>query len=244
MEKSNWRRVLLPAVYLVIIAAITVAPTVVAAGQDEPPVVVPGAINSEPPSDAILLFGGADLSQWQRKDSSPARWDVKDNAMTVVKKTGPIFTKQKFGDCQLHIEWRTPAKVVGSGQKRGNSGIFLQSRYEVQVLDSYDNKTYFDGQAGAIYKQHVPLVNVCRKPGEWQTYDIIYTAPRFEKNGTVARPAFITVLQNGVLVQNHVKIKGNTAGKLQNYKKHDDAPLMLQDHGAPVSYRNIWIRKL
>ncbi len=211
----------------------------------EPLVVTPGETDSAPPSDAIVLFDGTDLSHWQGRNGKPAEWEVKDGVMTVVKKKGSIMTKEKFGDCQLHIEWRTPEKVIGSGQKRGNSGIFLQGRYEVQVLDSYNNKTYFDGQAGAIYKQYPPLVNVCRKPGEWQSYDIIYTAPRFDDDGSLASPAFITVLQNGVLIQNHVEIKGKTSGKKQTYNKHGlHEPLMLQDHGNPVSYRNIWIRHL
>jgi len=212
--------------------------------KSEPVVVTPGLTSADPPSDAIVLFDGTDLSHWWGRNGKEPKWQVDNGILTVVKKTGSIVSKENFGDCQLHIEWRTPSVVVGDGQKRGNSGIFLQGRYEVQVLDSYNNKTYFDGQAGAIYKQHAPLVNVCRKPGEWQTYDIIYSAPRFEKDGAVAKAAFVTVLQNGVLVQNHVKIKGNTSGKLQKYKKHGDAPLMLQDHGNPVSYRNIWIRRL
>ena len=213
--------------------------------QAEPKVITPGITNTAPPSDAIILFDGSNLDKWQGRKGKAAAWKVKDGVATVAKKKGSIITKDKFGDCQLHIEWRTPAKIVGNGQKRGNSGIFLQGRYEVQVLDSYDNKTYTDGQAAAIYKQHAPLVNACREPGEWQAYDIIYKAPRFTEDGKVETPAFITVLQNGVLVQNHVELKGNTAGKIPKYSKHDlEGPIMLQDHSNPVSYRNIWIRKL
>jgi hypothetical protein len=210
-----------------------------------PPVVTPGE-GAAPPSDAIVLFDGIHTSAWQHSKGEPVQWKVEDGAMTVVKKTGNILTKQGFGDCQLHIEWRTPAEVVGESQGRGNSGIFLQSRYELQVLDSYNNRTYSNGQAGSLYKQAIPLVNACRKPGEWQAYDAIYTAPRFAEDGTVQRPAFITVLQNGVLVQNHFELKGPTEYIGQpKYKKHNPKePLMLQDHGNPVSYRNIWIREL
>lgn len=233
------------AAVLIVMGTLIIPRLMAAEDQSEPPVVMPGLINSAPPSDGIVLFDGTDLSQWQGRNGKAAEWEVHDGAVTVVKKKGSIVSKEKFGDCQLHIEWRTPENVVGDGQKRGNSGIFLQGRYELQVLDSYDNKTYPNGQAGAVYKQHVPLVNVCRKPGEWQAYDIIYTAPRFKDDGTVESPAFITVLQNGVLIQNHVEIKGNTSGKGQKYTQHElEQPLMLQDHSDPVSYRNIWIRKL
>jgi hypothetical protein len=165
--------------------------------------------------------------------------------MTVVKGAGNIVTKRSFGDCQLHIEFRTPAVVVGEGQGRGNSGIFLQSRYEVQVLDNYNNRTYSNGQAGSIYKQHIPLVNACRPPGEWQTYDIIYTAPRFNADGIRIAPGRVTVIQNGVLVQNNVEIRGTTEyDTMPKNFAHGKAPLELQDHGNPVSYRNIWIRDL
>jgi hypothetical protein len=165
--------------------------------------------------------------------------------MTVQKGAGDIRTKQAFGDCQLHIEWRAPVEVIGDSQGRGNSGIFLQSTYEVQVLDSYNNRTYSNGQAASIYKQHMPLVNACRPPGEWQTYDIIYEAPIFHDDGTLARPAFITVIHNGVLVQNHVMLKGHTPYiGLPKYTAHGKLPIRLQDHGNPVSFRNIWIREL
>jgi hypothetical protein len=209
------------------------------------PVVTPGA-GTAPPSDAVALFNGRDLSQWQNENGGAARWKVEKGVMTVVNKTGNIYTKQAFGDCQLHLEWKIPAMVVGEGQGRGNSGVFLQSRYEIHILDSYNNQTYSNGQAGSIYKQSIPLVNVCRKPGEWQTFDVVFTAPRFAEDGTLQKPAFITVFQNGVLVQNHVELRGSTAyiGE-PTYQKHNlREPLMLQDHGSPVSFRNIWIREM
>lgn len=199
----------------------------------------------DPPSDAIVLFDGKDLSKWTTAQNSEAKWDIKDDAMIVTKGKGDIKTKQTFGDMQLHIEWRTPDEVVGEGQGRGNSGIFLQERYELQVLDSYESVTYSNGQAGSIYKQSIPLVNACLKPGEWQTYDVIYMAPRFSENGRVIIPAYVTVLQNGVLVQNHTQIQGGTEFKgLPVYRAHGKASIQLQDHGNPVSYRNIWVREL
>ena len=210
-----------------------------------PEVVTPGEGNL-PPSDAVVLFDGKDLSQWEASNGNDASWNVHDKIMTIVPKSGSIRTKRSFGDCQLHIEWRTPEKVEGNGQGRGNSGIFLMGKYELQVLDSYNNVTYSNGQAGSIYKQHIPLVNACKAPGEWQSYDIIFTAPRFNEDGTVKKAARITVLQNGVLIQNNVKIEGGTvfAGK-PVYEKHPEKlPLLLQDHNNPVSYRNIWIREL
>jgi hypothetical protein len=210
-----------------------------------PSVVTPG-VGTAPPSDAIVLFDGRDLSHWQQADGTAARWAVADGAMTVVKGTGDLRTKRAFGDCQLHVEWRTPSTVKGEGQGRGNSGVFLQERYEVQVLDSFNNRTYSNGQAASFYKQHIPQVNASRPPGEWQTYDIIYTAPRFGDDGKVLRPAYATVLHNGVLVQHHVEIKGTTAYiGAPRYEKHGARePLELQDHGDPVSYRNIWIREI
>ena len=215
--------------------------------KPEPKVITPGKTNADPPSDAIILFNGKDLSSWvDTNGTATAKWKLDNGVMTVEKGQGDIHTKQKFGDCQLHIEWRTPAEVKGESQGRGNSGIFLMGRYEVQVLDNYINKTYSNGQAGSIYKQHIPLVNVCKPPGEWQTYDIIFTAPRFSDNGMISIPARITVIQNGVLVQNNVTIWGSTAyiGS-PAYEKHEaKEPLKLQDHGNPVSYRNIWIREL
>jgi hypothetical protein len=210
--------------------------------RDEPKIIDAGP----PPSDAIVLFNGEDLAQWtSQKDGGAARWEIKDGVATV-NGTGTIVTRQSFGDCQLHIEWATPEKVKGEGQGRGNSGVYLQNRYELQVLDSYENKTYFHGQAGSIYKQHAPLVNVCREPGQWQSYDIVFHAPRFDPGGKLLKAATITVLQNGVLVQDHVEILGATGPKgAPKYEAHAlKQPLALQDHGNPVKYRNIWIREL
>jgi hypothetical protein len=193
-----------------------------------------------------VLFDGKDLSEWESAKGGPAKWTVGNAAFTVSKGTGDIRTKRAFGDCQLHIEWRAPAEVAGDGQDRGNSGVYLQGRYEVQVLDSYNNMTYVNGQAASIYKQYIPLVNASRKPGEWQTYDVFFRAPRFSEDGTLDKPAYITVVHNGVLVQDHVQIKGSTVYRgSPEYAKHNaKEPLMLQDHNNPVSYRNIWIREL
>lgn len=210
-----------------------------------PRVITPGTVTNTAPSDAIILFDGENTNEWTHNDGSSVKWQLADGAMTVVKGTGGIKTRRNFGDCQLHIEWRTPSEVVGKGQGRGNSGIFLQSRYELQVLDNYENVTYSNGQAGSIYKQTIPLVNACRPPGEWQTYDIIYTAPRFNDDGVKIASARITVLHNGVLVQNNTEIKGTTEYiGLPKNSMHGKAPLFLQDHSNPVSYRNIWIREL
>jgi hypothetical protein len=204
----------------------------------EPPVVDPGS-ESKPPSDAIVLFDGQDLSAWKEGD----QWIVQDD-YAISAKTG-ITTKQSFGDCQLHLEFATPEEVKGKGQGRGNSGAFLMSRYEVQILDSFDNKTYFDGQCGGIYKQQPPTVNACRKPGEWQTLDIIFTAPRFDAEGKVEKPAYVTVLQNGVLLHNHFEIQGTTSyTEAAKYSKHAERePIQLQYHGNPVRFRNIWVRE-
>ena len=212
----------------------------------EPQVITPGSSSQAPPADAIVLFDGTDLSNWTNKKQQPAQWIVADGIMTVAKGKGDIQTKQGFGSCQLHVEWRTPAEVKDSGQNRGNSGIYLMGRYEVQVLDSYKNRTYSNGQAGSIYKQYMPLVNACRPPGEWQTYDIIFTAPIFREDGSLLSAARVTVIQNGVLVQNNVELKGATVYDGQPvYKKHaEKEALVLQDHGCLVSYRNIWVRGL
>ena len=187
-------------------------------------VVTPGKTNTEAPSDAIVLFNGTSGASWKHKNGDDAKWTVADNAFTVKPGTGDIQSKQKFGDCQLHIEWRVTPNVTGEGQNRGNSGVYLMGRYEVQVLDNYNNinKTYVNGQAGSIYKQSPPLVNVCKAPGEWQTYDIIFTAPRFSENGSLITPARITVLHNGVLIQNNTSIWGNSVyiGS-PTYEKHE-----------------------
>lgn len=213
--------------------------------EPEPRVVVPGETAHDAPSDAIILLDGTTTDAWQHSDGSAVKWDLKDGILTVQKGTGAIFTKENFEDCQLHIEWRSPAVIEGEGQGRGNSGVFFQNRYEVQVLDSYNNRTYSNGQAGSIYKQHVPLVNAMRPTGEWQTYDIIFTAPRFNTDGIKVSSGYLTVIHNGILIQNHVEIKGTTEyiGMPKN-EAHGPAPIQLQDHSNPVSYRNIWLRKL
>ena len=212
-----------------------------------PTMVAPGKTPTAAPADAIVLFDGKNLNQWQAKKGGVAKWKLEtDGAMTVVKGTGDIMTKQGFGSCQLHIEWRTPAKVESEGQGRGNSGIFLMGRYELQILDSYNNRTYSNGQAGSLYKQHIPLVNASKKPGEWQVYDVVFTAPSFFSDGNMATPAKFTVFHNGVLIQNNVELKGNTVYIGQPfYEAHSNKePIILQDHGNPVSFRNIWIREL
>jgi hypothetical protein len=220
-----------------------------------PKVVTPGNTFRDAPSDAIILFDGKNLDEWvQADDQSAAKWDVKGDVLTVNKQYGNIETKHKFGNYQLHLEWRVPASITGSGQARGNSGVFLASLgkgdagYELQVLDSYNNKTYVNGMAGSIYKQAIPLANPGRKPGEWQTYDVIWTAPVFNTDGSVKSPAKATVFFNGVLVENNFELKGPTLyiGKPE-YKAHGPAPIKLQAHGdksEPLSYRNIWVREL
>ena len=215
--------------------------------EPEIPAISPGATPADAPSDAIILFDGTNLNEWTNGEGNPVEWILADGCVTVKKGTGSMKTKREFNDFQLHIEWRTPAEVVGESQGRGNSGIFMQGIYELQVLDNFKNRTYRNGQAGSMYKQHPPLVNACKGPGEWQTYDVIYTAPRFNDNGTFFTPPTITVLHNGVLVQNNSKLRGPTEyiGKPEySVKKHGAGPIVLQDHGNPVSYRNIWIREL
>ncbi len=215
----------------------------------EVPIVQPGAKDSDPPADAIILFNGSNTDEWTDNKGNPTKWIIQDGSLVCVRGSGVIQTKRKFGSVQLHIEWKTPAEVQGNGQGRGNSGVFMQELYEVQVLDSYDNKTYRHGQAGSLYKQHAPLVNVSRKPGEWQTYDIIYTAPTFNPKDTTTylTPPRITVLHNGVLIQNNVSLRGPTQYiGIPEYtiRVHGPGSLVLQDHGNPVAYRNIWIREL
>jgi hypothetical protein len=219
-----------------------------------PPVVSPGT-NGSPPSDAIVLFDGTNLNEWVlMKDKSPATWPLADGAMTVNKAVGGIETKRSFTNYQLHLEWRIPVGITGSGQARGNSGVFLASTgpgdagYELQVLDSYENKTYVNGQAASIYKQSPPLVNAMRKPGEWQVYDVIWTAPTFNADGSLKAPATVTAFHNGLLVQNNYVLKGNTPyiGP-PKYTAHGPSPIKLQSHGdpsPPISFRNIWIRPL
>ena len=220
-----------------------------------PPIVTPGATDSAPPSDAIVLFSGANEDEWvSAQDHTPANWIVGDGLLTVNKHAGNIETKKKFGDYQLHIEWRIPADITGSGQARGNSGVFLASTgpgddgYELQVLDAYNNSTYVNGMAGSLYKQSIPLANAARKPGEWQSYDVVWTAPTFNTDGSLKSPAFATVFWNGVLVENHFQLQGETRyiGK-PFYKAFDRAPIKLQAHGdasQPMSFRNIWVREL
>ncbi len=221
-----------------------------------PPVVTPAATVTQPPSDAIVLFNGTDVSQWvAAKDNSPADWDVHDGVMTVKKGgLGNIQTKQSFKDYQLHLEWKIPASITGEGQGRGNSGVFLASLgpgdagYELQIMDSYNNPTYTNGMLGSLYKQAVPLANAARKPGEWSSYDIVWTAPRFNADGSVKTPGYATVFLNGVLVEDHFALKGQTLYVGQPfYKAYDTAPIKLQAHGdksEPISFRNIWIRNV
>lgn len=204
----------------------------------EPPVIDPGPAGG-PPADAIVLFDGTDMSQWNGGEA----WELQDG-IGICRST--VTTKDGFGDCQLHLEFATPSEVSGEGQGRGNSGVYLMNRYEVQILDSYENDTYYDGQCGAIYKQHPPLVNACRPPGEWQTYDILFTAPRFDDAGNVTSPAYVTVLHNGVVIQNHFELQGGTFwDEPPHYEAHSlREPILIQDHGNPVRFRNIWIRDL
>lgn len=210
------------------------------------PVVAPGKTAADAPGDATVLFDGGALTAWESDKGTAAAWTLAEGAMTVKPGVGGIKTKQAFGSCQLHVEWRTPSVVKGEGQGRGNSGIIFMGQYELQVLDNYNNTTYSNGQAASIYKQHIPLVNVCRPPGEWQTYDVLFTAPEFYEDGRLKNAARFTVFHNGVLVQNNVTAWGNVQYRgIPEYVKHAaKLPLMLQDHGDLVSFRNIWIREL
>lgn len=255
---------ILVTVSLLTISAMAVAQNAAAPNPKEtevwapvPPVVTPGATVGAPPSDAIVLFDGKNLNEWvSAQDHTPARWLIKGGVLVVNKApgVGNIETRRKFRDYQLHIEWRIPAGITGSGQLRGNSGVFLASTgpgdagYELQVLDSYRNSTYVNGMAGSLYKQSIPLANAARPPGEWQSYDVVWTAPRFNADGSVKSPAYATVFWNGVLVDDHFALKGQTLyiGK-PFYKAYEAAPIKLQAHGdpsEPISFRNIWVREL
>lgn len=221
-----------------------------------PTVVTPGANSGGAPSDAIVLFDGKNLDDWvsAQDRSAPAKWIVTNGVMTVSKSAGNIETKRTFKNYQLHLEWAVPTNVTGSGQLRGNSGLFLASTgpgdagYELQILDSYNNKTYVNGMAGSLYKQSIPLANPTRKPGEWQIYDVVWIAPTFNEDGSVKTPAYVTAFFNGVLVENHFELKGETRYIGQPfYKAFDGAPIKLQAHGDPspaISFRNIWVREL
>ena len=223
--------------------------------QPVPPLVTPGAHAGAPPSDAVILFDGRNLDQWVlTKDRSPATWKISDGVMTVNKSAGNIETKKEFGNYQLHLEWRVPKDITGEGQARGNSGVFVASTgngdggYEIQILDSWKNATYVNGQAASIYKQAPPLVNAMTKPGTWQTYDVVWTEPTFSADGTLKTPAYLTVFHNGVLVQNHFQLTGETRYIGQPaYNAYQRAPIKLQAHGdpsAPISFHNIWVREL
>ena len=217
------------------------------AERPRPAVITPG-IKGSPPSDAVVLFDGTDLSHWHHvKDgqSVPPTWTLGDGYFETVPRSGQLVSKDEFGDCQVHLEWATPSEVKGDGQGRGNSGVFLMGTYEVQVLDSWENVTYADGQAGAMYGQYPPLVNASRKPGEWQSYDIIFEAPEF-KDGKMSVPAYVTVIHNGVVLHHRQAYHGQTFHKRVGvYTEHPpEGPLALQDHGNPIRYRNIWVRPL
>jgi hypothetical protein len=216
-----------------------------------PALVTPGAYSTQEtpgkaPSDAVVLFDGSDLSRWRGERGRPAGWDVKDGALVVHPGAGAIVSRDEFHDCQLHLEFASPVPATGEDQGRGNSGVMFFGRYEIQILDSYENLTYADGQAAAIYGQYPPLVNASRKPGEWQTYDIIFTAPRFKGDGSLETPAYATVLHNGVVVHDHTAILGPMAYRaLPHYRAHGpEGPILLQDHGNRVRFRNIWVRPL
>lgn len=219
----------------------------------EPKVITPGRMNADAPSDAIVLFGGKNLDEWVAAGKNePAGWTVSGGVVTVNKKAGDIKTKRTFTNYQLHLEWRVPKGITGSGQARGNSGVYLAATedggYELQILDSYENKTYVNGQAGSMYKQSPPLVNAMRKPGEWQVYDVVWTAPTFNADGSLKSPARVTAFHNGVLVQNDYTLKGTTEYiGAPSWKLHGAAPILLQAHGdpsPPLSFRNIWVREL
>lgn len=219
---------------------------------------ITGVIEGSPPSDAIVLFDGVNMDAWKHVRSGEAsQWHIDDGVLTVNNGSGTLVSKQSFGDIQLHIEWRPSEKIIGEGQSRGNSGIFMQSLFEIQMLDSWENPTYVNGQAGSVYHQYPPLVNASNPPGEWQAYDIIFTAPIYDRDGTLQSPAYVTLIHNGVLVQNHTEVLGSTFPTVPEYKAICEPyeigetmnctgklPLLLQDHGQVVSFRNIWLREL
>ncbi len=260
------RRVLVSVAVSILTIAITLVTSNAADNREVwepvPPLVNTSMVNTDlagaAPANAIILFDGNDLDVWHTaEDEMAANWEISEGVATVRRGMGTIKTKSAFGDIQLHVEWRASAIIEGSSQSRGNSGIFLQSQYEVQILDSWDNPTYINGQAGAVYLQHPPLVNAAREPGQWQSYDIIFKAPRFGDNSELISPALVTVLHNGVLVQNHAEIQGATYTPTPVYSAHctpygqsreqdcsDKMPITLQDHGQVVSFRNIWVREL
>lgn len=217
--------------------------------RPQPRVVTPGRAGA-PPSDAIVLFDGTDLSRWRSASGEPTGWNLVDGTMEVpphgTPNGGDILSRDEFGDMQLHLEWCAPAAVRGDGQGRGNSGVFLMGRYEIQVLDNFNNPTYPDGTAGAVYGQFPPLVNACNPPGEWQTYDILFTAPRFAEDGSVDRPAYLTLLLNNVVLHHQVALQGATGHRnIPGYTAHPAVgPIKLQDHGDPVRFRNIWVRPI
>jgi Domain of Unknown Function (DUF1080) len=219
--------------------------------RPQPPVINPGTLSTQeqpgrPPSDAIVLFDGKDQSHWRTGKNGPAAWRIEESALVIKPGAGDIISKDEFGDCQVHLEFAAPMPPRGRDQGRGNSGVMLFGRYEIQVLDSFQSLTYADGQAAAIYGQYPPLVNATREPGQWQTYDIIFTAPRFKEDGSLESPAFVTMLHNGVLVHNHTPLLGPMAFRAQpKYTPHGPkGPILLQDHGNPVRFRNIWVREI
>lgn len=232
-------------IVLIVLGTLGFVHHVVAENNDlpRPKVVKPGE-NGSAPSDAIVLFDGKDLSAWTNTKGGEPTWTVQDGAIVCSPKTDSIITKEKFGDVQLHIEFATPLMPEAKGQDRGNSGVYFQGKYEVQVLDSYESDTYPDGQCGSIYGEHAPLVNACKPPETWQTYDIIFRAPKFDAEGKAIAPGYITVFQNGVLVQDHAEIGGGATRAALYKDAMEVGPLMLQDHWNHVKYRNIWIRRL
>lgn len=245
MKVSSWLNIsLIPATFGILILA-GVGSNLTGADAPkpapEPPVVTPGPVNG-PPSDAIVLFDGKNMSQFRGQRTDEPQWKLEDGVMETTPKGG-IFTKEEFGDCQLHVEWASPSVVKGKAQGRGNSGVYLMGRYEIQVLDSYENLTYPNGQCGAFYGHNAPLVNACRKPGEWQAYDIIFRAPKKQADGTV-KPGSITVMHNGVLIQDHIPVGGEPTAAAPLKGVVEKGPLYLQDHGNPVRFRNVWIRPL